>query len=302
MSELHAVTGAFGYTGKYIAQRLLARGHHVITLTNSPHKPDPFHGQVRTYPFHWDQPDRLVATLRGVSVLYNTYWVRFNYKTFTFDQAVRNSRTLFEAARRAGVERIVHTSILNPSLDSPYGYYRGKAQVEEALKSTGISYAILRPGVIFGPEDILINNIAWALRRFPIIGVFGDGHYRLQPIYVEDFADLALAQGEARENVIIDAIGPETFTYRELVRTLGEIIGKPRPIISVPPRLGYMVAWAIGKWQRDVFLTWEEVQALMDDLLYADGPPAGTTRLTDWARAHAHELGRAYASELGRRK
>ena len=302
MSELHAVTGAFGYTGKYIAQRLLARGHHVITLTNSTHKPDPFHGQVRAYPFHWDQPDRLVATLRGVTVLYNTYWVRFNYKTFTFDQAVRNSRTLFEAARAAGVERIVHTSILNPSLDSPYGYYRGKAQVEEALKSTGISYAILRPGVIFGPEDILINNIAWALRRFPIIGVFGDGHYRLQPIYVEDFADLAVAQGEARENVIIDAIGPETFTYRELVRTLGEIIGKPRPIISVPPRLGYTVAWAIGTWQRDVFLTWEEVQALMDDLLYADAPPAGTTRLTDWARAHAHELGRTYASELGRRK
>ncbi len=299
--EIHAVTGAFGYTGRYIARKLLARNHQVITLTNSLHKPDPFAGQVQAYPFHWEDPAQLAETLRGVKVLYNTYWVRFNHKNFSHAQAVANTKILFDAARSAGVERIVHVSITNPSPDSPYEYFRGKAQLEEALRATGVSYAILRPTVIFGREDILINNIAWILRRLPVIGVFGDGDYRLQPIYVEDFAALAVQQGESRENVIINAIGPETFTYRQLVQTIGEIIGCPRPIISAPPWLGYAAGWLIGKWVGDVFITREEIAALMDDLLYVDAPPAGETRLTRWTQAHADELGREYASELARR-
>ena len=299
--EIHAVTGAFGYTGRYIARKLLARNHQVITLTNSLHKPDPFAGQVQAYPFHWEDPAQLAETLRGVKVLYNTYWVRFNHKNFSHAQAVANTKILFDAARSAGVERIVHVSITNPSPDSPYEYFRGKAQLEEALRATGVSYAILRPTVIFGREDILINNIAWVLRRLPVIGVFGDGDYRLQPIYVEDFAALAVQQGESRENVIINAIGPETFTYRQLVQTIGEIIGCPRPIISAPPWLGYAAGWLIGKWVGDVFITREEIAALMDDLLYVDAPPAGETRLTRWTQAHADELGREYASELARR-
>ena len=299
--EIHAVTGAFGYTGRYIARKLLARNHQVITLTNSLHKPDPFAGQVQAYPFHWEDPAQLAETLRGVKVLYNTYWVRFNHKNFSHAQAVANTKILFDAARSAGVERIVHVSITNPSPDSPYEYFRGKAQLEEALRATGVSYAILRPTVIFGREDILINNIAWILRRLPVISVFGDGDYRLQPIYVEDFAALAVQQGESRENVIINAIGPETFTYRQLVQTIGEIIGCPRPIISAPPWLGYAAGWLIGKWVGDVFITREEIAALMDDLLYVDAPPAGETRLTRWTQAHADELGREYASELARR-
>ena len=300
-SEIHAVTGAFGYSGKYITRNLLARGRQVITLTNSLHKPNPFGDEVRAFPFHWEEPERLVETLNGVKVLYNTYWVRFNHKNFSHAQAVANTRILFDAARRAGVERIVHVSITNPAPDSPYEYFRGKAQLEAALLATGVSHAILRPTVIFGREDILINNIAWVLRRLPVVGVFGDGSYRLQPIHVEDFAALAVQQGESRQDVIINAIGPETFTYRQLMQTIGEIIGKPRPIISAPPWLGYVAGRLIGKWVGDVFITREEIAALMDDLLYVDAPSAGNTRLTDWARAHADELGRQYASELARR-
>jgi uncharacterized protein YbjT (DUF2867 family) len=120
-------------------------------------------------------------------------------------------------------------------------YFSGKARLERALTESGLSYAILRPAVIFGVEDILINNIAWMLRKLPVFGVFGDGQYRLQPIYVEDLAQLAVEQGEKTENTISNAIGPETFTYRELVRTIGAAIGKQRRIISIPPRLGY---WA----------------------------------------------------------
>jgi NADH dehydrogenase len=301
-SQLHAVTGAFGYSGRYIAQRLLAAGHRVRTLTNSPQRHNSFGDRVEVHPLAFDNPAALARSLEGVAVLYNTYWVRFNHADFTFAQAVRNTRVLFEAAKAAGVRRIVHVSITNPSLDSPLEYFRGKAQLETSLMESRVSHAILRPAVLFGGEDILINNIAWVLRRFPVFGVFGDGEYRLQPIHVEDFAQLAVEQGQGSEDGIINAIGPETFTYRELAQTIGRIIGKPRPIVSVPPTIGHAIGWLTGLFVGDVVVTRDEIRGLMGDLLHVDAPPAGPTRLTDWAKAHADTLGRHYASELARRR
>ena len=198
--------------------------------------------------------------------------------------------------------RIVHTSITNPSEDSPLEYFKGKAVLERALQESGLSYAILRPNVLFGHEDILINNIAWTLRKLPVFGVFGDGQYRLQPMHVDDFADLAVEQGKDRSNRVIDAIGPETFTYRRLVEEIGTIIGVRRPIVSVPPAIGYAVGAVLGKMVGDVMITRDEVEGLMADLLVTSSPPAGSTRLTDWARKHADTLGKHYASELARRK
>lgn len=300
--QIHAVTGALGYSGKYIAQRLLAKGHRVRALTNSAHRENPFGDQIEIHPFHFDQPDKLAESLKGVSVLYNTYWIRFNYRTFGHDVAVRNTRTLFDSAKRAGVERVVHVSITNPSEQSPLEYFRGKAVLERALRKSGISYAILRPAVLFGKEDILINNIAWMLRTFPVFGVFGDGRYRLQPIYVDDLAALAVEQGRSRTDTIVDAIGPETFTYRALVQAVGEAIGKRRPMVSIPPTLGYLAARVVGKVVGDVVVTREEIEGLMAGLLCVDAPPGGTTRLTAWAKGHADTLGVRYASELARRR
>lgn len=301
-SERHAVTGAYGYSGKYIARQLLDQGHQVITLTNSPQRDNPFGDKVPAFPFNFDAPQSLVETLRGVDVLYNTYWVRFNHATFTFEDAIRNSKVLFDAARKAGVARIVHVSITNPSLDSSLEYFSGKARVEEAVKESGVSYAILRPAVLFGGEDILINNIAWALRRLPVFGVFGDGRYRLQPIYVKDLAALAVEQGRLRENVILNAIGPETFSYRRLAETIGHIIGAPRPLISVPPAAAYWFARLIGALVGDVIVTRDEIEGLMAGLLYVETPPTASTALTAWARQHAASLGQHYASELKRRR
>ena len=300
--ELHVVTGAFGYSGKYIAKRLLAEGQRVRTLTNSMQRPNPFGNQVEAYPYNLDSPDDLVESLRGAEVLYNTYWVRFNYSFFKYQSAVRNTLILFEAAHKAGVKRIIHIGITNPSKDSPLEYFAGKARLEEALRAFDFSYAILRPTVLFGKEDILINNIAWTLRHLPVFGLFGDGSYRLQPIYVDDLAALAVAQGKGKSNTIIDAIGPETFTYRELVQIIGENIGGNRLILSMLPVLAYAAGWTVGHLIGDVMITWSEVKGLMADLLHTDSPAAGATRLTEWTRLHKDTLGLKYASELARRK
>ncbi len=301
-SGLIVVTGAFGYSGTYIARRLLAAGARVRTLTNSPDRRHAFGTAIEVHPYNFDRPDELRRSLEGAQALINTYWVRFDHDDFTHARAVSNTRRLFDAAKAAGVSRIVHVSITNASADSPLPYFRGKAELESALRGSGLSSAILRPAVLFGREDILINNIAWILRRFPVFGVFGDGQYKLQPIFVDDLSRLAVEAAYASGTAVRDATGPETFTYQELVSVIGEAIGCRRPIVSIPPWLGVAVGRAIGAIVRDVVITREEVAGLMDGLLATNSAPSGTTALTNWVRQHGSSLGRRYSSELARRR
>ena len=299
-SELNVVTGAFGYTGKYIARRLLADGIRVKTLTGHPERPNPFGAQVVAAPFNFDDLPTLIDQLSGASTLYNTYWVRFSRGKVTFDRAVESTKTLIQAAKDAGVSRIVHVSITNPSLNSSLPYFRGKAQVEEAIIDSGISYAIIRPTVIFGIEDILINNIAWMLRRFPLFVVPGGGGYRFQPIFVEDLAGLAVDAGGQEDNLILDAAGPETYTFDEFVRPVGQTMGTRTKIVHLPSALALGISKIVGYFLGDVVLTRDEITGLMSDLLVSDAPPAGNTSLKSWLTINVATLGGSYTSELDR--
>src|SRR3974390_3294416 len=220
-----AVTGAFGYSGRYIARRLLEAGHEVITLTNSLKRQNPFGDKVQAFPFNFEKPTELKRSLEGVEVLINTYWVRFDHPPFTHNEAVTNSKCLFQNAKEAGVKRLVHVSITNPDINSDLPYFRGKAELELAIRNLGVSYCILRPTVLFGKEDILINNIAWSLRHLPAFAMFGAGEYKLQPIYVDDLAATAAAKAMANNDEVVNAIGPETFTYRQLAETIRQGLG-----------------------------------------------------------------------------
>lgn len=295
-----AITGAFSYSGKYITQKLLEAGHNVITLTGNPDRPSPFGDRVKAYPFNFDDPEQLTSTLRGIDTLINTYWVRFDHNETTFLRAVSNVRTLFRCAKQAGVRRIVHISITKPDSQSKLPYFWGKAIMEEDLVGSGVSYAILRPTVIFGKEDILINNIAWFLRRFPLFTLPGDGEYRLQPIYVEDLAKLTADQVEGSDNMVIEAIGPETFTFKELVRLLRSAVRSRALLVPASPGLARWLSAVVGRIVGDVILTEDEVVGLMENRLVVDAPPAGETRLSDWVATHQDRLGKHYANELVR--
>src|SRR5512146_1045799 len=189
---LNVVTGAFGFTGKHIAARLLSMGERVRTLTGHSGKTVTWSDQVEALPWNFHDQRAFARHLAGATTLFNTYWVRFARNGITHDEAVANTRVLIRAAVEAGVKKFVHVSITNPALDSPLTYFRGKAEVEAMVRDSGLEYAILRPAVVFGEEDILINNIAWLLRRFPLFAIPGDGRYRVQPIFVEDLASLAV--------------------------------------------------------------------------------------------------------------
>ena len=300
MKAKDVVTGAFGYTGKHITRRLLAQGRRVRTLTGHPDRPNPFGDRVDVAPLSFDDPLALADSLRGAATLYNTYWVRFSHGAVTFDRAVENTRALFRAAKEAGLERVVHVSIANPSEDSPLPYYAGKARLERDLRQSGLTYAILRPTVIFGDEDILINNIAWLLRRFPVFGVPGAGDYKIQPIFVEDMADLAVSLGSRRDNVIVDAVGPEVYAFDTLVQLIAHTVHSRARIVHVPPGLALFLAQVIGRLVGDVTLTREELDGLMASLLVSGGSPTGRTLLSEWLAQHAGTVGARYASEVQR--
>ncbi len=302
MSLTHVVTGASGYTGKYIARRLLARGDRVRSLTGHPGRPSPFGDTVETFPYSFEDPDALVGALEGADTLFNTYWIRFSRGRLTHERAVKNLRVLFAAAKTAGIRRIVHVSITNATSDSPLPYFRGKALAEEALMESAISYAILRPTVIFGREDILLNNVAWLLRRFPVHPIVGSGEYRVQPIFVEDLADLAVSLGALDDDVEIDAVGPEVFSYEEMVRLIAREVDSKTRLVHVRPWAALLGARLMGLFLRDVVLTRDEIEGLTADLLVSmsEQKPSGKTRLSDWLTENARFLGTEYASELDR--
>jgi uncharacterized protein YbjT (DUF2867 family) len=296
----NVVTGAFGYIGRYIARHLLQSGQRVMTITSHPGKPNPFGPAVKAFPYNFERPDLLISSLRGAETLYNTYWVRFEHGGITFDQAVQNTATLFDCARQAGIKKIVHISVTHASSASDLPYYRGKGRQEKLLVETGLPYNIVRPTLVFGREDILVNNIAWLIRKFPVFPIFGSGLYRVQPVYVDDLAAIAVASAEGLATDVRDAIGPESYTFKELVALMIARIKPGVKLLHVPPSLGITLGKVIGLAVRDVLLTRDELQGLMTGLLTSEQAPTGTTRFSDWLEQNHDEIGQTYTSELER--
>ena len=293
------MTGAFSYSGRFVAQQLLERGRGVRTLTNHPRPDEPLATRIPSYPLDFSDSAALVTALTGTDTLYNTYWVRAPQGSLTHGVAVENTRRLIEAARRAGVRRIVQTSIANPTA-SASSYYRGKAALEEAVRACGLSYAIVRPTLLFGEGDVLINNIAWLLRHLPVFAIPGDGRYRLQPMHVKDHANLLVEVGAQAADVVVDSAGPEIFTFDQLVQLLRRVLNVRALVVHASPALAMAGASVAGRVVRDMLLTREELDDLMHDILVSHEPARGTTRLTDWLSLHRDDVGRRYASEMER--
>jgi NADH dehydrogenase len=297
--DFDVVTGAFSYSGAAIASELRAAGRRVRTLTGHPGRA-PADTRIEVRPLDFADPAGLAASLRGARTLFNTYWVRFAHGQVSHETAVARSRVLFQAAAEAGVPRVVHVSITHPSADSPYPYFRGKAAVEQALRDLRLSHAVLRPAILFGGNGVLINNIAWLLRRLPVFAVGGSGEYRIRPIHVHDLAQLAVQAGDETETEVIDAVGPERPTFAELVQFIKETVGSRSQVVRVPGSLIPPAARLLGLALRDTLLTAEEYQAMADGLADTDGPATGETSLNQWITDHKGTLGRSYANELDR--
>lgn len=297
---MNVVTGSFGYIGKYITQELLNRGHEVKTITTHPDKPNPFGEKVRASNYNFENPAILTKILEGCDTLFNTYWVRFNYRQWSFDKALENTRTLFKCAQQARVRKIVHISVTNPSEHDELPYYKGKALQEKALRELGVEYTIVRPTLVFGKEDILVNNIAWTIRKFPVIPIFGSGKYQVQPVFVQDLATIAVNASLVAGSQIMDAIGPEIFTYDEFLKLITNELNRNIAFIHTPPSIGILLGYIIGLFVKDVVLTRDELQGLMQNKLTSNQQPNGETLFSEWLKTNKDWIGIKYTSELKR--
>ena len=301
--KLHTVTGATGYTGRYITNLLLERGDTVQSITGHPERENPFEGRVRLRDFNFEHPLKLTEALEGTDTLFNTYWIRVNHGGRTHEECVQQSKIMFEAAQAAGVRRIVHISITNPDAQSDLPYFRGKGQLEDALRELqGVSHAILRPTVLYSVEDVLLNNIAWTLRRFPVVFLPGNGKYGIQPVFVEDLAALAVESAQTDENLEIDAVGPEVFTYADLVKLVRKRTRAKCLVLPAPKWATLAAGRLLGSMLGDIVITKDEIKGLCRGLLVsrAETPAPTTTKLTEWLDENGQKLGRKYASEVGR--
>ncbi|HET9497152.1 MAG TPA: NAD(P)H-binding protein [Candidatus Limnocylindria bacterium] len=294
-----AVTGAFSFTGRAIARQLLAEGREVVTLVRRP-PPADADPRIRTAPLAFDDPAALAAAFTGVDTFYNTYWIRFERGGLTFEEIIGRTRTLLAAATHAGVRRIVHVSVVNADPDAPTRYFVAKARLDDEVRASGLSHAIVRPTLTFGPGDILVNNLSWVLRRFPLFAIPGNGEYRLQPVHVDDVARIALDAGRQAGDVDVDAAGPDILTFNRFVQLLAEAVGSRTWLFHAPRPVSLLGARALGVLVRDVMLAGDEITELTGSLLVSAQPPAGRIGLATWASAHADELGRRYHSELDR--
>ena len=290
------VTGAFSYTGSAVARELQRRGFSLFTLTN---RRPPKNGTIPAAPLRFDA-DHLTRELSDTSVLVNTYWVRLPYANESFSTAVENSRILIEAAKRAGVRRLVHISVSNAARGTNLGYYSGKAQVENLVRQSGLSYAIVRPTLIVGPTDVLTNNIAWFLRHSPLFLMPGSGAYRLQPVTLNDTARIVADAVEGEEDIEVDAAGPDILTFREYVRMVAVACGIRRWIAGTPVWMALAALRLAGFVLRDIVLTKEELQGLQQELLVSQEPPLGQESVREFLQVHGGQLGRRYINDLHR--
>ena len=297
---MDAVTGAFSFTGRYVAARLLEDGHEVLTLTRRSPPESPFGGRVRALPLDFSDGAGLRRALDGVDTLYNTYWIRSPQSTTTFETAVHNTRVLLAAARQAGVRRVVQLSVTSADPDSPYAYFRGKAAVEKAVRASGLSFAIVRPTLVFGRGEILVNNIAWLLRRLPLFLVARDREYRLQPVAVEDVAELCVRLGGSSRDDVVDAAGPRTFAFEEVVLEVRAAVGARTHMARGTPSVVLAAAGLLRPLSGRPLLSAEELRALGDDLLTSAEPPLGRRTFEDWLSEAAPTLGRRLASAARR--
>jgi NADH dehydrogenase len=272
----------------------------VKTITTHVDKPNMFGAKVKAYPYNFENPVRLIETLQGADTLYHTYWIRFEHGRQTFGKAVANTKILFQCAAKAGIKKIVHISVTNASVDSPLPYYAGKGQQESVLQESGTAYSIIRPTLVFGNEDILVNNIAWLIRKFPIFPIMGDGSYKMQPIFAEDLAKIAVESSREEDSLLIDAVGPETYSYTQFVKTISSAIGRDVKFFNVSPGVGILLGRLIGIYVRDVILTSDELNGLMSNLLTSKQRPNGSMKFSEWIKANHRSVGAVYFSELER--
>lgn len=269
------VTGATGFVGRHLVRALLAAGHQVKALVRSPEKAtqilgDPLGdaaGRLQTVAGDVLAPASIVQAVAGCDAAVHLVGIIKEKRGATFrDLHVRGTANVLAAATRAGVSRLVHMSALGARDGAQTGYHQTKWEAEELVRNSGLRAVIFRPSIIYGPGDEFVNMLAGLIRRVPVFPVFGDGCYRLQPVWVEDVAYFFTRALEVEGAVgeTLEVGGPQRLTYGELVAEIMRVTGRRRPQVHLPLNLTRRIIAAAQRVRAPLPVTSDQLTMLLE--------------------------------------
>src|SRR5271166_3636123 len=241
-SRLATVFGGSGFVGRHIVRALARRGWRVRVAVRRPGlamflQTTGVVGQVLPVQANLRYPASVAAAVAGAEMVVNAVGVQGEKGAQTYRAVhVEGAKTIATAAKKAGVESLVHVSGIGADAKSVSPYIASKGLGEAATLDQFPNAVILRPSVVFGPEDDFFNRFAALARVFPVMPLFGGGQTRLQPVYAGDVALAAAAAlaGGARQGAVYELGGPEVMTLREIAELVLKTIDRRRPLVGVP--------------------------------------------------------------------
>ena len=268
-----AITGGTGFVGRHLARRLVERGNEVVLLARGADRRDPSVHEMAGASFvAADMSDvaMLEAAFAGCEAVAHCAGINREIDSQTYERVhVVATRNVCEAARRAGVRKLLYLSFLRARPNCGSKYHESKFAAEEIVRGSGLDYTIFKAGVIYGRGDHMLDHLSHALYTFPVFALVGFKQQPVRPLAVEDLArvmDAALSDGRiSRKTFAIT--GPEEMTLGEAVRRVGAVIGKRRPMFRLPLAFHYALAWFAEKTMKIPLTSLAQVRILSESLV-----------------------------------
>lgn len=270
-----AITGGTGFVGRHVARELVARGHEVVLIARVLDRRDP---SIREIP----SADFFAADLTSVEELTRAFGacgavahcagINREIGKQTYERVhVEGTRNVMEAARRAGVGKVAQLSFLRARPDCGSGYHESKWAAEEIVRRSGVDYTVLKPGVIYGRGDHMLDHLSHALHTFPVFALVGFEPKRVRPVAVEDVARvLAASLTEGRlAGKTAWVLGPEELTLEEAVRRVGRTVGKQPLYFRAPIAFHRAMAVVLERVMKIPLVSRAQVRILSEGIVEA---------------------------------
>jgi NADH dehydrogenase len=276
LETLVTVFGGSGFLGRHVVRALAKLGYRVRVAVRRPElagflQPLGSVGQIHATQANVRHPASVEAAAREADVVINLVGILFERGRQTFD-AVQSigAETVALAAASVGA-RMIQVSAIGADESAPSRYARSKALGEKLVLSAAPSAVILRPSVLFGPEDDFFNKFAAIARFSPALPLVGGGHTRFQPIFAGDVASAIIAaiEGHAKDGEIYEVGGPEVYSFKELMQFMLATVGRQRLLIPIPFALAKFQAGLLQLMPKPL-LTPDQVELLRGDAVVSD--------------------------------
>lgn len=265
-----AITGGTGFVGRNIARRLVRAGHEVVLIARGEDRTEPSAARLgRHVRIGLDDPGALAEAFAGCDAVAHCAGINREIGAQTYERVhVAGTRNVVEAAKRAGVKKIMLMSFLRARPNCGSAYHESKFAAEEIVRGSGLDYTILKCGVIYGRGDHMLDHLSHAFFTFPVFLFVGFEDKPIRPNAVEDVARIAEASlvGGAVTRETVAVVGPEELTLREAVKRVAHIVGKKPLMFPAPVWFHYILGWFVERLMRVPLVSTAQVRMLAEGL------------------------------------